>query len=53
MYTDTDSFILDIETDDLFEDAKEDLKEWFVKDMKLPDEYAKNAGVNKKVIGKI
>ena len=55
---DTDSFIFDIEKDDLFEDTKEDLKEWFDtsnyhKDMKLPDEYAKNAGVNKRVIGKM
>ena len=55
---DTDSFILNIETDDFFEDTKEDLKEWFDtsnyhKDIVLPDEYAKNANVNKKVIGKI
>ena len=26
LYTDTDSFILEIETDDFFEDTKEDLK---------------------------
>ena len=55
---DTDSFILEIKTDDFFEDTKEDLKEWFDnsnyhKDMILPDEYAKNASVNKKVIGKM
>ena len=55
---DTDSFILNIETDDFFEDTKEDLKEWFDtcsyhKDIVLPVEYAKNANVNKKVIGKI
>ena len=55
---DTDSFVLDIETDDFFEDTKEDLKQWsdtsnYHKDMKLPDKYAKNAGVNKKVIGKM
>ena len=58
LYMDTDSFILEIETDDFFEDTKEDLKEWFDtsnyhKDIVLPDEYAKNANVNKKVIGKI
>ena len=58
LYMDTDSFILEIETDDFFEDTKEDLKEWFDtsdyhKDMVLPKEYAKNANVNKKVIGKM
>ena len=57
-YMDTDSFILDIKTDDFFEDNKEDLKKWFDtfnyhKDMILPEEYAKNANVNKKVIGKM
>ena len=46
------------ETDDFFEDAKGDLKEWFDhsnddKDMIVPDEYRKNASVNKKVIGKM
>ena len=57
---DTDSFILDIKTDDFFEDNKEDLKKWFDtfnyhkdKDMILPEEYAKNANVNKQVIGKM
>ena len=54
----TESFILEIETDDVFEDTKEDLKEWFDtsnyhKDMVLPKEYAKNANVNKNVIGKM
>ena len=57
-YMDTDSFILDIKTDNFFEDNKEDLKKWFDtfnyhKDMILPEEYAKNANVNKKVIGKM
>ena len=51
---DTDSFILEIETDDFFEDTKKDLKEWFDtsnyhKDMVLPDEYRKNASVTKKL----
>ena len=57
-YMDTDSFILEVETNDFFEDAKKDLKEWFDtsnyhKDMVLPQEYKKNASVNKKVIGKM
>ena len=57
-YKDTDSFVLEIEPDDFLEDTKEDLEEWFDtsnyhKDMVLPSEYAKNANVNKKVIGKI
>ena len=55
---DTDSFVLEIETDGFFKDTKDDLKEWFDtsnyhKDMVLPDEYRKNASVNKKVIGKM
>ena len=58
MYMDTDSFALETETDDFYEDIKDDLKEWFDtsgydKNMKLPDEYAKIANVNKKVIGKM
>ena len=58
MYMDTDSFVLEIEADDFYEDIKNDLKEWFDtsgcdKNIKLPDEYAKIANVNKKVIGKM
>ena len=58
LYMDTDSFILAIETDDFYKDTKVDLKEWFDisgydKNMILPEEYAKNASVNKKVIGKM
>ena len=58
MYMDTDSFALEIETDDFYEDIKYNLKEWFDtsghdKNMVLPDEYAKIANVNKKVIGKM
>ena len=58
MYMDTDSFVLETETCDFFEDIKYDLKEWFDtsgfdKNMVLPDEYAKIASVNKKVIGKM
>ena len=58
MYMDTDSFVLEIEADDFYEDIKDDLKEWFDtsgydKNIKLPDEYAKIANVNKKNIGKM
>ena len=58
LYMDTDSFVLEIETDDFFEDTKCDLKEWFDtsnydKNMVLPDEYRDNASFNKKVIGKM
>ena len=55
---DTDSFILEIETDDFYKDTKDDLKEWFDtskyhKDMGIPNDYRENASVNKKVIGKM
>ena len=58
LYMDTDSFVLEIETDDFHKDTKDDFKEWFgtskySKDMVLPEEYRRNASVNKKVIGKI
>ena len=58
MYMDTDSFVLSIETDDFFKDIKDDLKEWFDtsgydKNKVLPEEFAKNASVNKKIIGKM
>ena len=58
MYMDTDSFILSIDTDDFFKDTKDDLKEWFDtsgydKNRVLPEEFAKNASYNKKVIGKM
>ena len=43
LYMDTDSFVIEVETDDFFKDTKDDLKEWFDtsnyhKDMVLPDE---------------
>ena len=58
LYMGTDSFVLEIETEDFFEDTKGDLKEWFYnsyddKDMIVPDESTKNVSVNKKVIGKM
>ena len=54
LYMDSNSFILSIETDDFFKDTKDDLKEWFDTsgydmNMILPDEYKKNASVNKNV----
>ena len=55
LYTDTDSFVLEIETDDFFEDTKCDLKEWFDtsnydKNMVLPDEYVKMLVLIKKLL---
>ena len=58
MYMDRDSFVLETETCDFFEDIKEDLKEWFDtsgydKNMVLPKEYPQVCEVNKKRIGMI
>ena len=58
LYMDADSFILSIETDHFFKDTNDDLKECFDtfshdKNMVLPEEFPKNASVNKKVIGKM
>ena len=53
---DTDSFILEIETDDFYQDTKKDLKEWFGTSkyhLVLPKDYRENASLNKKVIGKM
>ena len=55
LYMDTDSFVLEIETDDLFKDTKDDLKEWFDtsnydRNMVLADECRDNASVNKKLL---
>ena len=54
LYMDTDSFVLHIETEDFYEDIKNDTHDWFdtskyLKLMNLPLEY----GVNKKIIGKM
>ena len=51
----TDSFVLEIETNDFFKDTKDDLKEWFDtsnydKNMVLANEYRDNASVNKKLL---
>ena len=58
LYMDTDRFILSIQTDDFFDDTKDDLKEWFDtsgydKNMILPDVFKQNTSMNKKVIGKM
>ena len=58
MYMNTESFVLSIETDDFFRDIKDDLKEWFDtsgydKSRVLPEEFAKSASVNKKIIYKM
>ena len=54
LYMDTDSFVLHIETEDFFEDIKNNIHDWFdtskyLKQLNLPLEY----GVNKKIIGKM
>ena len=54
LYMDTDSFVLHIETEDFFEDIKNDIHDWFdtskyLKSLNLPLEY----GVNKKIVGKM
>ena len=58
LYMDTDSFVLEIEIDDFYENIKNDLKEWsdtskYHKNMVLPKEYKENASFNKNVIGKM
>ena len=52
LYMDTDSFVLYIETEDFFEDIKNDIHDWYdtskyLKLLNLPLEY----GANKKKIG--
>ena len=54
LYMDTNSFVLHIETEDFFEDIKNDINDWFdtskyLKSLHLPLEY----GVNKKIVGKM
>ena len=58
LYMDTNSFVLEIATDDFYKDPTKDLKESFDtskyhKDMVLPKGYKENASVNKKVVGKM
>ena len=55
MYMDTDSFVLEIETDDFYEDITYNLREWFDtsgydKNTILPDKYAKIAMLTKKLL---
>ena len=54
LYMDSDSFVLQIEAEDFFEDIKNDIHDWldtskYLKLLDLPLEY----GVNKKIIGKM
>ena len=56
IYMDRDSFVLEIETCNFFEDIKDDLKEWFDTsgydtNMTLPNEYTEVREINKKRIG--
>ena len=55
LYSDTDSLILEIETDDFFADTKEDVEKWFDTSKYPKDHFAaKNGfpvGKNKKVLG--
>ena len=53
LYMDTDSLVLQIDTEDVFDDIKNNIHNWFdtskyLKQLNLPLEY----GVNKKIIGK-
>ena len=51
IYTDTDSLILDIQTDNIYKDMKEDL--WLYDRSNYPKDYPLYDDKNKKVLGKI
>ena len=51
VYTDTDSLILDIQTEDVYEDMKEHL--WMYDTSNYPKDHPLYDGKNKKVLGKI
>ena len=51
IYTDTDSLLLDIQTDDLFKDIKED--SWLYDTSNYPKGHPLYDSINKKVLGKI
>ena len=53
LYSDTDSLILEIETDDFFADTGEDVEKWFDTSKYPKDHFAENfpVGKNKKVLG--
>ena len=53
LYSDTDSLILEIETDDFFADTAEDVEKWFDTSKYPKDHFAENfpVGKNKKVLG--
>ena len=51
-YMDTDSFVLNIKTEDFFEDIKNDVERWFdTSNYDKNDKRPLQIGVNKKVIG--
>ena len=51
-YTDTDSFVINISTEDLFEGINNDVERWFdISNYDKNDKRPLQIGVNKKVIG--
>ena len=55
LHMDPDCFVLEIETDDFYEDTKKDLKKWFDtskyhKDMVLRKDYKKMLVLTKKLL---
>ena len=51
-YMDTDSFVLNVKTEDFFEDIKNDVEIWFdISNYDKNDKRPLQIGVNKKVIG--
>ena len=51
LYTDTDSFLLKIETEDVYEDMAE--KQMLYDTSNYPNEHPLYSGANKKVLGKM
>ena len=51
IYTDTDSFLLDIQTEDIYEDMAEDIHLYDISN--YPKEHPLYSGINKKVLGKM
>ena len=55
LYSDTDSLILEIETDDFFADTAEDVEKWFDTSKYPKNHFAENfpVGKNKKSFGNV
>ena len=51
LYTDTDSLLLEIETEDVYEDIKKNISHYDTSD--YPKEHPLYSNVNKKVLGKM